>query len=480
MYSDDATRTGHRPPSPPPSPTGGVGRGWLAIVLSLAMLSTVACEDPFDVDNPNNATETQLDDPASAPALVNGAQATVSRAASVIAAPYSVTTDELTWIGSRDAWNQMNLGRLADPNNEFSDDAFDWVAQGRFMADRAIDRASTFEGEGTLEDRTDLARAYLYGGVIYTIIGDVYDDFVIPTSPTEEGTPVGPDAMSTVYEQAISYLSEGLAVARDEGDAELEVRLLAVRARARHALGMWELLNPSGTVPADPLVSVQAAVDDAEEVLDLTAGTPDWKYRFTYTTSTVPTTGNVPGFVNVGFQVNQRGELQIGPDYVNVDPEDPTDIIDEGEIPGDGIILMDPIDDVPDPVVGEIIGEFIASAEFAPFTVVSAREMHLIIAEAALAGGDDGGSGVFAQHVNAVRSLDGLSDYTGPGQIDPVELLEHERRVNLYLQVRRLADHYRFGSPSSNWLPNSTALTGPGTFFPISISEIRSNPNVGG
>ena len=480
MYSDDETRDGRRPAARRPSHRGGGGRGWLAMGLVLAVLTTAACEDPFDVDNPNNATETQLDEPASAPALVNGAQATVSRAASVIAAPYSVTTDELTWIGSRDAWNQMNFGRLDDPNNEFSDDAFDWVAQGRFMADRAIDRVTTFDGDGTLEDRTDLARAYLYGGIIYTIIGDVYDDFVLPSTPTEEASPIGGDNMSSVYDQAITYLTEGLSVARDEGDTELEVRLLAMRARAQHARAVWEQLNPAGSAPADPLVDVQAAVDDAQAVLNMIAGTPDWTYRFTYSSSTVPQTGNVPGFINVGFQVNQRGELQIGPDYVDVDSEDPTDIVNEGQIPGAGITLMDPIDDVPDPAVGAAIAEFIAAAEFAPFTVVSAREMHLIIAEAALAGGDDGGSGEFASHVNAVRSLDGLSDYTGPGQIDPVTLLEHERRVNLYLQVRRLADHYRFESPSSNWLSGSAALRTPGTFFPISISEIRSNPNVGG
>lgn len=232
----------------------------------------------------------------------------------------------------------------------------------------------------------------------------------------------------------------------------------------------------TGPAGDDPVA--QDAVDDARAVLDAVGD--DWTYRFTYNSATVPQSGNVPGFINVGFQVNQRGELQIGPDYVDIDPEDPTDIVDEDQIPGAGIILVDPIDDVPDPVVGQAIAEFIASAEFAPFTVTSAREMHLIIAEAALAGGDDGGSGEFASHVNAVRSLDGLSDYTGPDQIDPVILLEHERRVNLYMQVRRLADHYRFGSPSSNWLSGSAALRTPGTFFPISISEIRSNPNVGG
>lgn len=364
MPSDDTTRTGRQAPSGRPFQLEGRGRGWLALGLALAVMSTAACEDPFDVENPNNATETQLDDPASAPALVNGAQAAVSRAASVVAAPYSVTTDELTWIGSRDAWNQMNFGRLDDPNNEFSDDAFDWVAQGRFMADRAIDRASTFDGEGTLEDRTDLARAYLYGGIIYTIVGDVYDDFVLPSTPTEEADPVGPDNMSTVYDQAIAYLTQGLEVAREEGAAELEQRLLAMRARAGHSLAVWELLNPPGSTPADPLVNVQAAVDDAQAVLDAVGD--DWTYRFTYNSATVPQTGNVPGFINVGFQVNQRGELQIGPDYVDIDPEDPTDIIDEGEIPNVGIRLLDPIDGVPDPAVGEIIGEFIASAEFAP------------------------------------------------------------------------------------------------------------------
>lgn len=473
MPADTDTRPG-RPTARRPSPKEG-GRAWLAAGLSLALVVTVACEDPFDVENPNNATETQLDQAASVPALVNGAQATVSRAASVIAAPYSVGTDELTWIGSRDAWNQLNFGRVDDPNNEFSDDAFDWGAQGRFMADRAIDRAVAFDGEGELEDRTDLARAYLYGGIVYTMIGDVYDDYVIPDSPTEPGNPLGAENMSSVYDQAVDYLTQGISVARTEGATELETRLLAVRARTQHARAVWDLLNPAGSTPSDPLVDVPAAVQDAEAVLARTAGTPDWKYRFTYNSSTVPETGNVPGFLNVATQVNDRGELQIGPDYVEVDPEDPTDIVNEGAIPGEGIVLMDPIDQVPDPVVGAAIREFIDAFKFAPFTVVSAREMHLIVAEAMLARDDEDG---FAEHVNAVRSLDGLSAYDG--QVDAVSLLAHERRVNLYLQVRRLSDHYRFGSPSSNWQPNSAAMTRPGTFFPISISEIRANPNVGG
>ncbi|MDZ7694359.1 MAG: hypothetical protein U5K69_25090 [Balneolaceae bacterium] len=54
-------------------------------------------------------------------------------------------------------------------------------------------------------------------------------------------------------------------------------------------------------------------------------------------------------------------------------------------------------------------------------------------------------------------------------------MLEHSRRVNLFLQGRRLADHYRFGSSSPEWAPNQDEA---GTFFPITITEIRANPNI--
>ena len=78
--------------------------------------------------------------------------------------------------------------------------------------------------------------------------------------------------------------------------------------------------------------------------------------------------------------------------------------------------------------------------------------------------------------INKIRSLDGLSDYSG--QIDSTVMLEYARRVNLFMQGRRLSDHYRFGSVSEKWIPNSCALTKPGSFFPITISEIQANENV--
>ena len=58
--------------------------------------------------------------------------------------------------------------------------------------------------------------------------------------------------------------------------------------------------------------------------------------------------------------------------------------------------------------------------------------------------------------------MDGLTEYSG--QIDAEEMLLHTRRVNLFLQGRRLSDHYRFKSPSEYWIPTSVAIMAPGLF----------------
>jgi hypothetical protein len=101
--------------------------------------------------------------------------------------------------------------------------------------------------------------------------------------------------------------------------------------------------------------------------------------------------------------------------------------------------------------------------------------MHLILAEAALAGN---GSVDFATQINAIRGLDGLAPYDGQGDDDfERDLLVESRQVNLFLAGRRLVDHYRFQDPSEEWTP-AGERDPSGTFFPITITEIRANPNL--
>ena len=108
--------------------------------------------------------------------------------------------------------------------------------------------------------------------------------------------------------------------------------------------------------------------------------------------------------------------------------------------------------------------------DYAPITIVSAREMHLIIAEGKKATGDDAGC---IAELNKIRALDGLAAYTTE---DAGAALQHERRANLFIQGRRLPDMYRFGATSITW--KIDVRSGAGVFFPIPISEIRANDNI--
>jgi hypothetical protein len=109
--------------------------------------------------------------------------------------------------------------------------------------------------------------------------------------------------------------------------------------------------------------------------------------------------------------------------------------------------------------------------DYAPITIVSLREMHLIIAESKLAGGDNAGC---LAELNAIRAFDGLAAYASSQ--DAAAAFKHERRANLFIQGRRLADMYRFGEKSVVWDPVEQSPAG--SFFPITIQEIRANPNI--
>ncbi|MCZ6818985.1 MAG: hypothetical protein O7G31_05775 [Calditrichaeota bacterium] len=94
----------------------------------------------------------------------------------------------------------------------------------------------------------------------------------------------------------------------------------------------------------------------------------------------------------------------------------------------------------------------------------------MIIAESDIARSTAGAAVV---HMNTIRALDGLTAITTE---DPATMLQHERRANLHMQGRRLGDMYRFGIQDATWQTTSDAVTVPGSFLPITISEKMSNP----
>lgn len=443
---------------------GITGRVVGAAAIVAAALLPVSCANPFDTDveNPNAVVEEALNNPAGATTLVNGLGASVTRALASVYGPYSVATDELTWVGSREFWKALDDGDISDPVNEYTDGSYPFVSEARWLADYTVAKVTQFDADATLRNRRDLARANIYAAVIYITIGDMFDDFVLGSDRTVAAAPVGPSNMRVPYDSAIVMLDRALVVANAVADVELQRQVLGLRARAKHARAAWGTIRPARTVPGNPLVNDAGATADATAMLAIGGGTPA-SYRFRLT----PTANNLPG-INVGFEMNNRGELRGGDLFVIPDPSRP--IVPAAGLAG--IRMLDPVTGVASATVAAAIDACCRPAvgNNVPMTQTSAREMHLILAEAALAGSNNAG---FLASLNTSRAVDGLPAYgsvTGNGRGQ----LEYERKVQLYLQGRRLMDMYRFGFDDPRWLSNSTAATTI-CFLPITYAERQTN-----
>jgi len=422
-----------------------------------AALTLSACDSLLDVNNPNNLVEESISRPEAATAVVNGAQSLVAGGVGVIWTPIEVVGDNFTWIGSRDAWGSLDQGFISDPSNEWSDGAYPGISQSRWMSDKAV---SILEAN-VAEDPSfapELARAHLYAGLVHMVIGETMNDFT-QSDKREAGPPVGPDQMYTMLDEGISHLDAAVS----GGNAEVKLAALAIRARAKQSRAIWDKIKPTPNT-ADPLARSAGAVADARAVLDLVGGA-DWSYDLHYSASTNANYSD--GFANnIVGEVNSRKEIQVDRSLVAFTPAN--DI--------DHITIMDPIDNIVDPAFVVRLNVFkggdwtTSRDQYAPNTIASSRLMHLIIAEDALANGDDA---TFTAEINAIRAMDGLTPYSG--QVPAMDLLRHERRVNTFGMGLRLPDMYRFGVQAAEWTSVSDAFKAPGTLLPITLVEIRAN-----
>jgi hypothetical protein len=431
-----------------PLPTSIDTRGRASVLggvpLLCASLLLLGCASLLDVENPNDVVEEDIRNDGAAAMVANGAQLTVLGGWQRMLGPYSAVSDELHYVvGPRQDWREYDRGTPDNPRNEFL--GYNSLAEGRWMADEAIEILDSLDSAGDLTDRTHLARSYLYAALAYISLADWMDDVAL-SDRMEAAPPIGPGNMYTLYDTAIEYLTAGLGIV---SSGELARDLLAVRARARHSRGVWNMI---GSVPIDvsdgDMVSDAAAVRDARDALVQDGS--DWRYQWELAW------GSLSGWIN-GFT-----HLRFGDDYVNPTADDEA---------AESVALMDPLDDVADPRVERVVFQEVQGWE-QTLTVFSAREMHLIIAEDALANDE---LTTFADEINAVRRLDGLTDWTPASVVSARDMLIHERRVNLLLQGHRLNDMYRFGIKSRYWEPTRPAYTTPGTFFGMSIEEIEAN-----
>ncbi len=429
------------------------------VPLALCAVGLAGCESLLDVKNPNNVTQEALENPVSAPALVTGATAEVADAVVTLLRSEVTISDETRWIGSQNAAQEHDQGMVGDPVNEYNNSTFNQVSEGRWLADEAIRLLEEFEADGDLANRNNLAAAYLQGGIIYTYIGELFDDFVI-SDRREAAAPIGPANMIRTFDTAIDYFTKGLTIARATGNKTLELQLLAMRARAHYSKGLWAKLNPTVNT-ASPLVASADAVTDAKAALAL-APSIDWAYQYQFTPTTLEN--------DVGQWLTQRFEIRLSETIAVIDPANAKRTT--------AIKILDPIDQVASPRATQIMKDFYAQQQFWALTVISARELQLLLAESALAQGNVAEA---ATALNAIRSADGMTPLSSTASAaQALDVLKYMRRTQLLLMGRRLADQYRFDEPAPEWLSTSDAATKPGTFFPIGKDEVNANCFING
>ncbi len=411
-----------------------------AVVLVVA----AGCSGLLDVKNPNNIAESSLSNPAAAGPQANGALASTARFLSSNTIVYAEATDEMDWIGSRDAWSELDVGTISNTSNEFADGAFPFAGEARYLTDATIARLEGFKTAGTLANNWDLGRTYLYAAIVYATIADTYDDFAL-SNKTVPAAPLGRANMFKMYDTAIGYLDKALALATAQTD---RYAVTAYRARVKHAKAVWQKVTPQGSsAPTNPLVSDAGAIADANAAIAL--GTAD--AEFNMVNNLESTAG-----INVWFEVNGRNESRVGTVYSN---------------------LRDPISNALDPRVQARLTAFRNfGTQSGTFWLTSTRELRLILAEAALAGGN---TAEFTTQLNIVRALDAKPAFAG--QIANTAMLAYERQAQLWLMRRRLIDMYRFGQKDPRWAPNQnyeSAFSVVGLLFPISKIERDANPCV--
>jgi hypothetical protein len=459
----------------------------VALVAGTLLLS--GCSGLLDVDNPNNLVEEAIQQEAAANGVVNGALWHVSEALGSVWEGPAVTSNELYWIGSRDAWGALDQGFISDNANEFTDAAFPNLGQAAWMAQNAVEILEGHVANSSDPDQfqVDRGRAYMLRGMILMVVAEQQQDMTFSYKQTD-GPPVSGGSavigsegfenpvpsMDAVMDLAITSLNTAIGIfqAESEDDLELDATALLMRAEMSEEIMAARNSPCNGTV-AGCAINFADAVPHALTVL--ADGGAD--YRFNLSFSAASTDCNMCG------NVNQRKENQIDLSLVTVDASN--DI--------DGINLVDVVDGTTDdPALIAMLnqwkgGSYLDSGnQYPDLTVSSARLAHLILAESAAAGNGSTGD-TFQGHINDLRAIDSYpATYAGGNE---VATLVHHRRVNTLLQGLWLQDMYRWGlqpsttegtNAASVWSPSSPAFITPGTMLPIMIIEVRANCHLNG
>jgi len=396
------------------------------------LLLLTACGELFDVTNPGQILDEDLESARMVQTLVTGMSGDLSVAVASVAYAGAAMSDEMAG-SSNFVWVRQYTRGRATP--EF--DLVRWgnVQRARWVAESGAERINRLLGPAAQGD-TDLTRALLLAGLSNRMLGENFCEV------TFDGGPAQP--RSAAFERAVEHFTQALTNAQQGGNQSMAHAARGGRAQAYLGLGnLAAAAADASQVPTEFVFNAVFSANTGRENNDVWAA-GGWQE------GNISAVGALPTLIEGG------------------DPRAPwTDCSAGGcalSVGGDGVTPLYRQDKYSD--------------RGSDIPLVKGTEMRLIEAEAALTVND---VPTAMQFINEARAFTGMAPLTALDAAEAWSHLDDERLLTLWLEGRRLNDLHRWDHPyldggttyhTDDVAPRRSSCWGFG------INECQTNPNL--
>jgi len=416
-------------------------RGALALLSTLFLL-TAGCGDVFDIENPGEILDSDLNDPDLIPIIITGLSSDVSDFIDTQGFDVSRLTDEMAGSGS---YTDTGTFRRGYADQDLVGPVWEQAQEARWMAELHIERIQELLTPEEFQNSPFVARAYVLEGIAHRSLGENYCR-VVYSEP--EGSDYGTlQPKSEAFNRAVTAFENAL----DHASQAPEFRMAAHAGLASVYMALEDWSNA---------VQYAAMVDDDFELVTFYDDNDN---------------DNV-----VYVETYQRPEMSAYQTFAgSFDPPDPRAPFNKcnetgtcrNEIGADGETFHWRQD------------KYIDYGTDIP--TLTGKESRLIEAEVALRNGD---LAEFTAQINRVRALYDLPAIDVPATAGSLEypnayddawsILDAERYLTLWLEGRRLWDLHRWDHPFLDggevvW-PSDPQRD---SCMPVPANECRYNPN---